>query len=78
MSKLVALARWTQRDLIKLAKAENQPQLLTIPYSHYCELAAWPLDRAAKPYREHGYAPGEHVLPSLALRVAGDAQRQRR
>ena len=74
MSKLVALARWTQRDLIKLAKAENQPQLLTIPYSHYCELAAWSLDRAAKPYREHGYAPGEHVLPSLALRVAGAAK----
>ncbi|KAH8091928.1 L-cystine transmembrane transporter [Aureococcus anophagefferens] len=66
MSKLVALARWTQRDLIKLAKAENQPQLLTIPYSHYCELAAWSLDRAAKPYREHGYAPGEHVLPSAS------------
>ena len=72
--RLLSLARWTQRDLLRLAAQEQRPQLLTIPYSHYCELASWALDLGGggrSGYREHGFAPGEHVLPALRLRVAG-------
>jgi hypothetical protein len=45
--------------------------LLSISISHYCELASWSLKQAGIKFNEHGYAPGQHVLPVLALRVGG-------
>lgn len=75
MLSIKNLARWTSRDLVRVAAEEQRPQLLTIPYSHYCESAAWALDRAGVDYVEHGFVPGEHVLPALHLRVGGAEKR---
>lgn len=38
------------------------PTLVTIPFSHYCELARWTLDAARVAYTEQGAMPGFHVL----------------
>jgi glutathione S-transferase len=35
-------------------------QLITIPFSHFCEKARWALDRAGYPYQEEAHAPGLH------------------
>ncbi len=37
-------------------------QLVTIPFSHFCEKARWALDLARIPYREKPYVPGLHML----------------
>ena len=66
---LLKLARWTQHDLLRLAATEKRPQLLVIPYSHYCELAQFAVDASGTDYRRHAFAPGEHVLAALNLRV---------
>ena len=72
MSKVVALARLTQPDFIKAAATSGTAQLLTIPYSHYCEFSRWCLTAGGSiPFVEHAYAPGAHVLPTIALRVGG-------
>jgi glutathione S-transferase len=73
MAAIVKLARFTQVDLKARASSTQRVQLLTIPYSHYCELARWSLEVADIEYDEHGYSPGAHVLQTLALRV-GDAR----
>lgn len=71
---LISLARWTQPNLAALAAKCAKPQLLTIPYSHFCELGAWSLRAASIEYDEHAFAPGQHVLPLLALRLAGSSR----
>ena len=41
-------------------------ELITIPFSHFCEKARWGLDRAGVNYTEKGYAPVVHrfaVMP---------------
>jgi glutathione S-transferase len=41
-------------------------ELITIPFSHFCEKARWGLDRAGVAYTEKGYAPVVHrfaVMP---------------
>lgn len=43
------------------------PQLVTIPYSNFCELARWCL-AARGAYIEIGRPPLLHILPTLALR----------
>lgn len=43
-------------------------ELVTIPFSHYCEKARWALDYAKVPYRELGHAPGLH---RVAVKRAG-------
>ena len=53
MVSVKTVARWAAKDLAALAARERRPQLLTIPFSHYCENAAWALDRARVDYREH-------------------------
>lgn len=45
-------------------------QLITIPFSHYCEKARWALDLSGQPYQEQGYFPGAH-LAATALRQRG-------
>ena len=44
-------------------KIENisVPHLVTIPYSHYCELGRWALDMSKTEYKEMKYMPGYHV-----------------
>lgn len=37
-------------------------QLLSIPFSHYCEKARWALERAGLPYTEKGHLPVFHYL----------------
>jgi len=39
-------------------------ELITIPFSHYCEKARWALDRAGVEYEERRYLPGFHVRPA--------------
>ena len=55
-------------------KSKEKTQLLTIPYSHYCEFGRWSLDANKIPYDHHGYAPGGHVLPTLNLRICGETK----
>ena len=52
----------------------DRPHLLTIRYSHYCELARWALDHAGAPYTEVAYAVGCHMEPIGSLRVDLDAR----
>ena len=68
---MIALARLTQPDFRSRAMITQTAELLTIPYSHYCEMASWSLLLGKKSFVERGYMPGEHVLPLLSLRVAG-------
>ncbi len=41
----------------------NQPVLITIPISHYCEKARWALDRAGIGYRESAHLQILHWVP---------------
>lgn len=61
-------------DFIKQAKQTGKAQLLTIPYSHYVELARWSWLLTNKSVEESWYMPGQHILPMLSLRVAGTKQ----
>ena len=83
----IIIARATQPDLLARAVATHRPQLITIPYSNYCELARWSLDAAYggrdggvesndnHHYDEMAYPPGAHVLPTLAMRVGKNGGR---
>ena len=52
------------------ARRSGRAQLVTISYSHYNELARWALEAdGATQYVEHGYAPGQHALAALSIRV---------
>ena len=44
------------------------PHLVTIPYSHYCELARWALDFSGIEYQEVKYSPGYHAKEVGLLR----------
>ena len=39
----------------------SEPHLVTIPYSHYCEVARWALDLSKTKYKEMNYMPGFHL-----------------
>ncbi|MDC0253596.1 hypothetical protein OAK75_01770 [Bacteriovoracales bacterium] len=39
----------------------QEPYLITIPYSHYCELARWVLDISKTQYKEMKYIPVYHA-----------------
>jgi len=56
-------------DFTSDAKIKSTAQLVTISYSHYNELARWSLEQSGLTFEEHGYAPGQHVLPALSIRV---------
>ena len=51
-------------------KIENisVPHLVTIPYSHYCELGRWALDISQTEYKEMKYMPGYHASVVGGLR----------
>lgn len=65
----VTWAKWTERDVFGLAAAQNKGQLVTIAYSHYCELARWSLLIGGVDYNELGYAPMQHIGVALRSRV---------
>ena len=68
---LLRIARLTQPDYQNLAATSKRAQLLTIPYSSFCDLGAWALKAAGIPYTEHAFAPGGNVLPLVRLRLGG-------
>ena len=87
---LPIIAKATQPDLLARAAATHRPQLITIPYSNYCELGRWSLDAASyrcggdgggrgvasnNNYDEMAYPPGAHVLPTLALRLGKNGEK---
>jgi len=43
---LSLIIQWTQPNFIKRAQIEKTAQFLTIPYSHFVELARWALDES--------------------------------
>ena len=58
------------------AQRTQRAQLVTISYSHYNELARWALEADnALPFQEHGYAPLQHALPALSIRVPSSGAR---
>ena len=73
-SSLLRLARLTQPDFKALARSRGRAQLLTIPYSHFCEFGAWSLEAAKVPFDELAYGPGGNVLPLMRLRL-GDGEK---
>ncbi len=63
----VGVATCFEKDLVMLlpkvidpVKVEI-PHLVTIPYSHYCELGRWAMDHQGDEYVEIKYAPGTHA-----------------
>ncbi|KAG8462825.1 hypothetical protein KFE25_001598 [Diacronema lutheri] len=68
---LLTLARWLSPNFFALAASSGQPILITIPYSHYNELARWALQLVGARFVEFGYSPLQHVLPVLAARLCG-------
>lgn len=75
MSWLVFFAKLFMPNYGRLAKKTQRVQLVTIGFSHYCELAVWCLKVRGIPYDEHSYAPAQHVLAALALRISNKAER---
>lgn len=72
MSQVIKFAKLINPNYFKLAERENKVQVLTIAFSHYCELAVWSLKAGNIPYQEHGFAPGQHFLPVLSVRMGTD------
>jgi glutathione S-transferase len=62
-------------DFPSLASSTHMPQFITISYSHYVEFARWSLELTGAPFQEHGFAPGQHALAALSVRVASSGQR---
>lgn len=71
MSYIVWLAQCFY-NFAGLARLSKTPQFVTIAYSHYNEFARWCLEFTGSSFVEHGYAPGQHILPALSVRVARD------
>jgi glutathione S-transferase len=49
-------------------KSVKTPHLITIPYSHYCELSRWALEKGKIEFKEIKYAPGYHAKAVGKLR----------
>ena len=73
MSWLPVLAKMVSPNFKSLAKNTNSIQLVTIGFSHYCEIATWCLKVKGIPYTEHSYPTVQHILPAIALRT-GDKE----
>jgi hypothetical protein len=69
MSWIVFLSKWLSPNFKKIAASTQRIQLVTISISHYCDMASWALKLKNIPFVEHGYAPGQHVLAALRVRV---------
>src|SRR5882672_8754429 len=51
-----------------MSSSGQQPVLITIPISHYCEKARWALDRSGVTYREQAHL---QLIHWFAVRRAG-------
>uniref|UniRef100_A0A7S0VQZ4 GST C-terminal domain-containing protein n=1 Tax=Hemiselmis tepida TaxID=464990 RepID=A0A7S0VQZ4_9CRYP len=69
---IVNVAKWTQTDFRKKARSSNKLQMISISYSHYCEFARFALLVDKVEFEELKCAPGQHILPTLALRYGGE------
>ena len=67
----LALIKLTQTDYVRKAESTKRAQLLVIPYSHFCDFAVWSLELGKMQFDNNGFAPGQHLLPVLALRKGG-------
>ena len=70
MSMMLFLARLLSPDFRERAKKQNAVQVITISFSHYCELSIWALRLAKVKFQEYGAAPLQHILAVLSIRVA--------
>jgi len=68
---MLSFARLTQPDFVERARKSGVAELLTIPYSHYCEMGLWSMQLSGQPVVERAYMPGQHVLAVMSLRVGG-------
>jgi glutathione S-transferase len=60
------------------ARSSDRAQLVTIAISHYCEFAQWTLERGSKIiFETYACSPGEHVLPTLSIRLPSDRNRKK-
>lgn len=70
MSFLLTIARLVSPNFRELARKTGLVQVLGICISHYSELACWALQLGGVRFQEHNYAPAQHVLPVLSLRIS--------
>lgn len=75
MSLILWAAKFFSPNFFQLAKQSNSIQVITICFSHYCELAVWSLTKAGLKFDEYHCAPGQHVLPALSVRVGDKKNR---
>jgi glutathione S-transferase len=71
MSLILSVAKLITPDFFRQAKETKKVQVLTICISHYSELSCWALAKGGVKYEEYAYAPGQHILPALSLRLGG-------
>ena len=73
---MIKVARWSQYNFYDRAKTSGKGQFLGISYSHFVEFARWSLKLGGQqvPFEEHGYAPGQHILPVLNFRMNGPSK----
>lgn len=73
------MIKWLAQSLYNFsadARRTSTSQLVTISYSHYNELARWSLELGGgEPFVESGFAPGQHVLPALSVRLPKTGER---
>ena len=67
---LAAFARLVSGDFKEISRKQQRPQMVTIPFSHYVEFARWSLLYARVQFDEHPFTPGDHILPTLSVRLA--------
>ena len=72
MSWIVYFSKLVSPNFQALAKDSNAIQIVTIGFSHYCELAIWSLKLKGIPFKEHSYAPVQHIFAAIALRMGGN------
>lgn len=71
-SFIVVLAKALTPNYLEIARQKQSIQMVTICFSHYCELAMWALEKGNKPVIEHDYVPGQHVFPAMRVRICND------
>lgn len=69
LSLLAILSKWICPDFITLAKNSGTIQLITISYSHFCEISSWALRKSGKKFTEYGYSPVQHAFPAIRVRI---------
>lgn len=75
MSLILFISKLISPDFRQLARSSGIMQVLTISISHYAEFACWALQMGGKQFREHGYAPAQHVPFVLSLRVGNKSDK---